>query len=32
VQAVKKGKCEYSYVEIMACPGGCYSGGGQIKV
>jgi iron only hydrogenase large subunit-like protein len=31
VQAVKKGKCEYTYVEIMACPGGCYSGGGQIK-
>ena len=32
VQTIKKNKCEYSYVEIMACPGGCYSGGGQIKV
>ncbi len=31
VQAVKKGKCEYTYVEMMACPGGCFSGGGQIK-
>lgn len=32
VQTIKKKKCEYSYVEIMACPGGCFSGGGQIKV
>lgn len=32
VQAVKKNKCEYKYVEIMACPGGCYSGGGQPKI
>lgn len=31
VQAVKKAKCEYTYVEMMACPGGCFSGGGQIK-
>ncbi|EON67390.1 hypothetical protein W97_06643 [Coniosporium apollinis CBS 100218] len=23
---------EYSYVEVMACPGGCTNGGGQIKV
>ena len=23
---------EYAYVEIMACPGGCTNGGGQIKV
>jgi iron only hydrogenase large subunit-like protein len=23
---------EYSYVEVMACPGGCSNGGGQIKV
>lgn len=22
---------EYSYVEVMACPGGCTNGGGQIK-
>jgi iron only hydrogenase large subunit-like protein len=31
VQSIKRKKCEYSYVEIMACPGGCYGGGGQIK-
>ncbi|KAJ5047105.1 uncharacterized protein L3040_002948 [Drepanopeziza brunnea f. sp. 'multigermtubi'] len=23
---------EFSYVEVMACPGGCTNGGGQIKV
>jgi iron only hydrogenase large subunit-like protein len=23
---------EYSYVEVMACPGGCTNGGGQIKI
>jgi iron only hydrogenase large subunit-like protein len=23
---------EYNYVEVMACPGGCTNGGGQIKV
>jgi len=28
---MKRGKCEYDYVEIMACPGGCLNGGGQIK-
>lgn len=27
----KKG-LEHSYVEVMACPGGCTNGGGQIKV
>jgi iron only hydrogenase large subunit-like protein len=31
VQMVKKGKCPYHYVEIMACPGGCFGGGGQIR-
>lgn len=25
-------KVEYQYVEVMACPGGCTNGGGQIKV
>ncbi|KAF2461126.1 iron hydrogenase [Lineolata rhizophorae] len=24
--------CEYGYVEVMACPGGCTNGGGQVKV
>lgn len=26
------GGTEYAYVEVMACPGGCTNGGGQIKV
>ncbi|XXG98806.1 hypothetical protein Hte_005136 [Hypoxylon texense] len=26
------GGVEYAYVEVMACPGGCTNGGGQIKV
>lgn len=31
VQAIKKGKSPYQYVEMMACPGGCFSGGGQVR-
>eukprot|EP00116_Pleurobrachia_bachei_P004616 sb/3464878/ len=31
IQKVKHGKCKYDYVELMACPGGCANGGGQIK-
>lgn len=31
VSLVKRKKCDYAYVEIMACPGGCYGGGGQIR-
>ena len=30
VRKIKRGACEYDYVEIMACPGGCLNGGGQI--
>lgn len=30
--AGKQGPLDYSYVEVMACPGGCTNGGGQIKV
>ena len=30
--AGKSGSLEHSYVEVMACPGGCTNGGGQIKV
>ena len=26
---IKDGKCNYQFVEIMACPGGCVNGGGQ---
>jgi hypothetical protein len=29
---MKRMKCEYDYVEIMACPSGCVNGGGQIKL
>ncbi|VUC33121.1 unnamed protein product [Clonostachys rosea] len=28
----KASSLEHSYVEVMACPGGCTNGGGQIKV
>lgn len=28
----KAGGLDFSYVEVMACPGGCTNGGGQIKV
>jgi len=31
VQLIKKNKCVYLYVEIMACPGGCFGGGGQVR-
>ena len=29
IEAIKRGEAEYHFVEIMACPGGCASGGGQ---
>jgi iron only hydrogenase large subunit-like protein len=28
----KAASLEHSYVEVMACPGGCTNGGGQIKI
>ncbi|KAG5414357.1 hypothetical protein IGI04_001924 [Brassica rapa subsp. trilocularis] len=31
VRKLKTRKCDYQYVEIMACPAGCLNGGGQIK-
>jgi hypothetical protein len=30
--SAKSGGMDYAYVEVMACPGGCTNGGGQIKV
>ena len=30
--AAKSDSSDYAYVEVMACPGGCTNGGGQIKV
>ncbi|HIZ45112.1 MAG TPA: [FeFe] hydrogenase, group A [Firmicutes bacterium] len=29
MNAIRKGKVSYDFVEIMACPGGCAGGGGQ---
>ena len=29
IEALRKGKVKYDFVEIMACPGGCAGGGGQ---
>ena len=26
---LEKGECDYDFIEIMACPGGCIGGGGQ---
>ena len=31
VQKMKRGKCPYQFVEVMACPSGCLNGGGQIR-
>ena len=31
IDKIKNGKCDYSFVEVMSCPGGCIGGGGQPK-
>lgn len=31
VEAVRAGKADYDFIEIMACPGGCVDGGGHLK-
>lgn len=31
VQKVKRKKCEYDFIEVMACPSGCLNGGAQLK-
>lgn len=31
VQKMKRNKCPYDYVEVMACPCGCLNGGAQIR-
>lgn len=31
VQKLKRGKTNYHYVEVMACPSGCLNGGAQIR-
>lgn len=29
LRKIRRGECEYDYIELMACPGGCNNGGGQ---
>ncbi|XP_069167151.1 cytosolic Fe-S cluster assembly factor narfl [Procambarus clarkii] len=31
VQKLKRGKSQYHYIEVMACPSGCLNGGAQIR-
>ena len=31
IRNLKKAPSKYVYIEMMACPGGCLNGGGQIK-
>jgi iron-only hydrogenase group A len=32
LQAVKDGKANYHFIEVMTCPGGCIGGGGQPRL
>ena len=32
IQKIKHKRCNYDYIELMACPSGCLNGGGQIKL
>lgn len=32
LEEIKKGESPYTFIEIMACPGGCISGGGQPRM
>ncbi len=29
MELIKSGECEYTFIEVMCCPGGCIGGGGQ---
>ena len=29
MEKIKAGQCDYTFIEIMGCPGGCIGGGGQ---
>ena len=29
IKLIEEKKCDYTFIEIMACPGGCIGGGGQ---
>ena len=32
VQKLKRKRCDYDFVEILACPSGCLNGGAQLRV
>lgn len=32
IESMKQGKCDYHFVEVMTCPEGCITGGGQPKM
>lgn len=32
VKEVEEGKCDYDFIEVMSCPGGCVNGGGTPRV
>ncbi|MFB3892830.1 MAG: NADH-dependent [FeFe] hydrogenase, group A6 [Phycisphaerae bacterium] len=32
IEAVKSGKAQYHFIEVMTCPGGCIGGGGQPRM
>lgn len=29
MEKINNGECDYTFIEVMACPGGCVNGGGQ---
>ena len=31
INKIKRGRADWTYVEVMACPSGCVNGGGQIR-
>ena len=31
VQKLKRKRCDYDFVEILACPSGCLNGGAQLR-
>ncbi|MCT8978643.1 [FeFe] hydrogenase, group A [Clostridium sp. CX1] len=32
LESIKEGKCDFHFIEVMTCPQGCISGGGQPKL
>ena len=29
IKKIKSNECDYNFIEVMSCPGGCINGGGQ---